>query len=1446
MAMDCNRDQGSGASPIFGVFIWLFTFVMFDVFFKGYFSVSAANQLSPLFLFRLNFKRIIGIVITSMTIIEFEGNSDIVGTLSISLIGSISSTSIFLLWWIYRRNKTFVLSIDKNGNQVYKAHLVKAVELGDIINDVAEGNREVTNELKVEILRYNNDERAIHKDAFYLTSLAFLVSLIEIAPFIVLCVNYGPYVECSFIGQLQFSMCFVLLIQSAIDVMQVSRIQPLLLENDADLVELSAYHNINQSHLTVIESIFDKLVNVVKRCIGLKIALKSEVSVFNTKPWEDLRLRACMHIFIIASVLLDAVEVDGESSEEISLEWVSVSSIFLLDRLSDMLPQVCLDHQNNKSLENILRWISEIVLHSIKSEVIREKTKDLLTTWDKYQDSMSDQTHGVWTARRVFHFHQSFIHGESSTLVDPLLHHIKVEIDSMVPPKEMYLIDDTISTRNWIQEELLSKTSTFGEDDSGHMEEVHISGHGNVQVSKTPSHSQKINIADLKFGIELMTYIPRRLFKKERAEDDDNDDDKSLQKDIKLELKTTVQDHQNQNYDINSGSKDNEKVDNLLEKKQRHDEHHEKKEIHRKGLKKRLNLLRKLVKSGTMETRIAEREREREKAVKAVSDKDGEVVNEDENLDDGGKSILDIIEMEDDVKKSPFSAEYHLAQIVKKVVDSADKDHVQESFADKYLTCEFVRHMFEKYFIPVGICAAYIVVFMNSAKNINQGSAAMEKNTILTLPAHYDLDNEPIQKVLIPMVYGIMHCNLLTWALLPLTMTRRLICKLGEYYYISRFLHLEMWYEWHRMLGYLLIFGIFISALLWWIAIASSCADRNISCSAFYPSGTYIDIRPVEIGGNAGSVLFLRELVIISLSILTLSTTFKYGIASQSQDKYAQSRQKMSQKIRQRSHSIKIVQKYDRDKAVVPQEEFVSSKERVVEDDYDYWWAHVTEWWSWDENVDDMDKSWFRKVHEYFDEHSFEVFYYGHLYPAVIITAFAFFSRFQVFVFSAPCWFMWFLGVLIDRFYFTIEYKDLPGIGSTDSTNPSKSAASMIGAAAHGILGAGILGNHSVDVHENQDAEKGKSQDGLGGFVQLDNSSPEGVILLALPNPIVAESRNGIDPPRRQFHYEAGQVAFLNCPMLGKLVNRNGDRDKVLGSEWHPFSIASSPNQSTLQFIIGPQKEHSWTARLKEAIHHRFQVTASGKSKLKRIPLKVMGPFGGSFTKADQFDCLCLFGGGTGLTNSLSVLRRIVLDRKDEMAGRIALYNTILEKNGKVFGKNLPWMLEELAEEEIPLSYVKEEGIKKKVFLVWSTSDVHALVWSFERLGEILCSKDHMGESDIVNLNKWLNVKIFCSRAKTEKEKALFNNLKADKLFPNNYLGQGLKLQSLRSQAVIQEIFTDIKRQTLAFTQNNPECNSNLKMFFCGPNAMRLNILKFLEKQNDKTWSIEANTENFG
>jgi predicted ferric reductase len=497
--------------------------------------------------------------------------------------------------------------------------------------------------------------------------------------------------------------------------------------------------------------------------------------------------------------------------------------------------------------------------------------------------------------------------------------------------------------------------------------------------------------------------------------------------------------------------------------------------------------------------------------------------------------------------------------------------------------------------------------------------------------------------------------------------------------------------------------------------------------------------------------------------------------------------------------------------------------------------VYFAEWWEWDDDVDEMDKSWLRKVHDYFDEHSFEVFYYGHLYPAVTITAFAFFSRFTVFVFSAPFWFMWFLGVLIDRFYFTITYRDLPGIDSADSPTTSPRSDSVLGAAAHGVLGA----------EYDHDYTSGKKSE-EPGFVQLDNSSPEGVILLALPNPIVAESTNGIDPPRRRFHYEAGQVAFLNCPLLGKLIDRDGDRDGVLGAEWHPFSIASSPNQPTLQFIIGPQKEHSWTARLKEAIHHRFQVTASGQSKLKRIPLKVMGPFGGSFTKADQFDCLCLFGGGTGLTNSLSVLRRIVFGRKDEMWRRIALYNTILEKNGKVFGKNLPWLVEAFAEEEIPLDFVKDESIKKKVFLVWSTSDVYALVWSFERLGEILCSKDHMEESDINNLNKWLNVKIFCSRAKSEKERSLFYNLKSDKLFPNNYLSQGLKLQSLRSQSVIHEIFTDIKRQSIGFAQNNPECNSNLKMFFCGPNAMRLNILKFLEKEDDQSWSIEANTENFG
>lgn len=170
----------------------------------------------------------------------------------------------------------------------------------------------------------------------------------------------------------------------------------------------------------------------------------------------------------------------------------------------------------------------------------------------------------------------------------------------------------------------------------------------------------------------------------------------------------------------------------------------------------------------------------------------------------------------------------------------------------------------------------YIIVFIRCVATINKRGDPSKTNdiTFFGLPPHYVFEKDVQQRILIPIVYGIMHGNLITFGLLPLSMSRWLIRLLSKNVYLGRFFKVEHMYHLHMRLGYNLFWGILISAIIWWIAVHHACTEHFRSCVAFNPVGTYIDIY-----NNKGAVLFLREMVVsvFAAMLFTISLIFPKG-----------------------------------------------------------------------------------------------------------------------------------------------------------------------------------------------------------------------------------------------------------------------------------------------------------------------------------------------------------------------------------------------------------------------------------------------------------------------------------------------------------------------------------------------------------------------------------------
>jgi hypothetical protein len=100
------------------------------------------------------------------------------------------------------------------------------------------------------------------------------------------------------------------------------------------------------------------------------------------------------------------------------------------------------------------------------------------------------------------------------------------------------------------------------------------------------------------------------------------------------------------------------------------------------------------------------------------------------------------------------------------------------------------------------------------------------------------------------------------------------------------------------------------------------------------------------------------------------------------------------------------------------------------------------------------------------------------------------------------------------------------------------------------------------------------------------------------------------------FNFKPGQYAFLRLTELDQ--------------HWHPFSIASGPDSSCLEFYIEVFTDKSWTGKLWKML--KVDDDTNGSS-LREFDLEVMGPYGTSLANTNSYSHALAVGSGTGKCN---------------------------------------------------------------------------------------------------------------------------------------------------------------------------------------------------------------------
>jgi NAD(P)H-flavin reductase len=129
-----------------------------------------------------------------------------------------------------------------------------------------------------------------------------------------------------------------------------------------------------------------------------------------------------------------------------------------------------------------------------------------------------------------------------------------------------------------------------------------------------------------------------------------------------------------------------------------------------------------------------------------------------------------------------------------------------------------------------------------------------------------------------------------------------------------------------------------------------------------------------------------------------------------------------------------------------------------------------------------------------------------------------------------------------------------------------------------------------------------KYQTRLLGSAVVTGSTGSKMVILKLNRPVL-------------FRFKPGQYAFL--------------RVNEIDNSWHPFAIASYPDSSQLEFYIEVYEGKAWTKKLWDLLEANNE---KGAASSLQLTVEVMGPYGTSLAKTEDYSHILAVGAGTGMS----------------------------------------------------------------------------------------------------------------------------------------------------------------------------------------------------------------------